>query len=306
MLTTLLLALALDLAFGEPPNRWHPVAWIGRLIIMGRALAPARGRLRLIIYGTLLLIGLLALVVAPTLALGKALSGRGWGGLVIEALLLKLTFSLRGLFSAVGSIQEALIQGNLEKARHLVGWHLVSRPTHELSTNQVVSATVESLAENLTDSLVAPLFFYLLFGLPGAWAYRVINSADSVLGYREGALEYLGKASACLDDLVNWIPARLAALTIVLSAFVVGESGRSAWKLMWRDHGLTASPNAGWTMAAMAGALSVSLEKPGTYRLGGSSLPPVDSIQRAKRVAYVASGLAFASSILTLMLLRGV
>ncbi|HLC41339.1 MAG TPA: cobalamin biosynthesis protein [Methylomirabilota bacterium] len=290
MVATLLLALALDLLFGEPPNRWHPVAWIGRLIVMGRAWAPTRGPLRLIIYGALLVIGLLALVVAVIVVLTEALSGWAWGRLVIDALLLKLTFSLRGLFSAVNSIQQALIQGNLEMARRLVGWHLVSRPTHDLSTDQVVSATVESLAENLTDSVVAPLFFYLLLGLPGAWAFRVINTADSMLGYRDRGLEYLGKASARLDDLVNWIPARIAALTIVLGAFLAGESGRGAWQIMWRDHKLTASPNAGWTMAAMAGALAVTLEKPGAYRLGGSALPTVDAIPRAKRVAYVAVG----------------
>ena len=290
MLTVLLLALALDLSFGEPPNRWHPVAWIGRIIIVGQAWAPTRGQLPLISYGALLLVGGLLLVVLPIIVITLALPGLEWGGIIIEALLLKLTFSLRGLFSAVNSIQQALIQGNLEMARRLVGWHLVSRPSHDLSTDQVVSATVESLAENLTDSVVAPLFFYLLLGLPGAWAFRVINTADSMLGYRDRGLEYLGKASARLDDLVNWIPARIAALTIVLGAFLAGESGRGAWQIMWRDHKLTASPNAGWTMAAMAGALAVTLEKPGAYRLGGSALPTVDAIPRAKRVAYVAVG----------------
>jgi adenosylcobinamide-phosphate synthase len=130
----------------------------------------------------------------------------------------------------------------------------------------------------------------------------VINTADSMLGYREGELEYLGKASARLDDLVNWIPARIAALTIVLGAFMVGKSGRGAWQIMWRDHKLTASPNAGWTMAAMAGALSVALEKPGAYRLGGAALPTVEAISRAKRTVSTAAGLLVAASIAALFL----
>lgn len=302
MLVSLWLALGLDLAFGEPPNRWHPVAWMGWLLDQGQAWAPTRGRLRLLLYGALLLLGVLSLVVIPVTLPSRGLLAWGWGGVIVEAVLLKLTFSVRALFGAARSIQRALAQGNLNEARRLTGWHLVSRPTQELSSAQVVSATVESVAENLTDSFVAPLFFYVVFGLPGAWAYRVINTADSMLGYREGALEYFGKASARLDDLVNWIPARLAAIGIVLGAFFVGGSASGAWRVMWRDHGLTRSPNAGWTMAAMAGALSLTLEKPGAYRLGGSGAPAVEAIPRALRVAGAAIALAITASLAAMTL----
>jgi adenosylcobinamide-phosphate synthase len=151
---------------------------------------------------------------------------------------------------------------------------------------------------------MAPLCFFLLGGLPAAWAYRVVNTADAMLGYRQGELEYLGKTSARLDDLLNWIPARLAGLGIVAGAWVAGESGRRAWRVMLRDRGRTLSPNAGWTIAAMAGALGIVLEKPGAYRLGGDALPGVDAIDRALRVTMAASGLCVAGSLLAALLWR--
>jgi adenosylcobinamide-phosphate synthase len=159
---------------------------------------------------------------------------------------------------------------------------------------------------------VAPICFFLVAGLPGAWAYRVINTADAMLGYRQGELEYLGKAAARLDDLLNWIPARLAALGIVLGAWIAGESGRRAWQVMLRDRGRTRSPNAGWTMAAMAGALGIGLEKPGVYQLGGQlgrelggdAPPGAGAIDRALRVTTAASGLFVAGSLAAALLWR--
>jgi adenosylcobinamide-phosphate synthase len=122
--------------------------------------------------------------------------------------------------------------------------------------------------------------------------YRVVNTADAMWGYREGDLEYLGKPAARLDDLLNWVPARLAAIGIVLGALIRGRRmAVHAWQTMWSEHGRTASPNAGWTMAAMAGALGVALEKPGAYRLGVGLLPTIGHIHRAVVVVLLASGL---------------
>ena len=297
-MTVWLLALAFDLLVGEPPNRLHPVAWIGRLLVWGRAPSRASSPAGLMAAGGGILAGVLLLVVGLAV-LASWLAGRlGWPGLVLEAALLKCAFSLRGLAGAARGVTAALERGSLEEARRRVGRDLVSRPAEELSAPHVASATVESVAENLTDSLVAPLLFFLIGGLPGAWAYRVVNTADAMWGYREGDLEYLGKAAARLDDALNWIPARLAAIGIVLSAFMSGAAaGRAvigAWRTMWRDGGRTASPNAGWTMAAMAGALGVTLEKPGAYRLGSGPLPTARHIHRAVQVMFVASGLSVA------------
>lgn len=295
----LILAVALDLAFGEPPNRWHPVAWIGQLLSWGQSRAPRGGPLALMAYGGFLLMAALASALLPIFVLTRLAGQLGWPGLFLQAWFLKCAFSIRVLLGAGREVSSLLLAGDLEGARRHVGRHLVSRPTDAFAPHQVVSATVESLAENLTDSLVAPIFFYLVFGLPGAWAYRVINTADAMLGYREGELEHLGKVAARLDDLLNLIPARLAGMGIVAGALFAGEAPGRAWRIMWRDHALTASPNAGWTMSAMAGALGVVLEKPGIYRLGDGALPVVESINRAMGVMVWATSLFLAASLST-------
>jgi adenosylcobinamide-phosphate synthase len=294
----LILALAFDLLFGEPPNRWHPVALVGRLLDWGQSRAPRGGPLTLMAYGGFVLLVALAAAILPLLLLTRFAGQLGWPGLILQAWLLKCAFSIRGLLGAGREVNALLQAGDLEGARGRVGRHLVSRPTGALARHQVASAAVESIAENLTDSLVAPLCFYLVFGLPGAWAYRVINTADAVLGYREGELEHLGKVAARLDDLLNLIPARLAGFGIVAGAFLAREAPGRAWRVMWRDHALTSSPNAGWTMSAMAGALGVILEKPGHYQLGGGdpatlgAVPGAESISRALRVT-VSTGALF-------------
>jgi adenosylcobinamide-phosphate synthase len=137
-------------------------------------------------------------------------------------------------------------------------------------------------------------------GLPGAWLYRAVNTADAMIGYREGLLEQLGGASARLDDMLNWIPARLGALALCLGAWLGHESARSAWRTMRRDGGLTESPNAGRTMAAMAGALGVTLEKRGHYRLGDGPPPDVAAMDRAVRVFAGAAGACLCASLLLL------
>jgi adenosylcobinamide-phosphate synthase len=191
-----------------------------------------------------------------------------------------------------------LAAGDLAAARQAVGWHLVSRPTATLDASGVVSATVESIAENLTDAFVAPVFFYLLFGLPGAAFYRAVNTADAMIGYHDGPLEHFGKLAARLDDVLNLLPARLAALALVVGAALVSEDARGAWRTWRRDGRLTESPNAGRTMAAMAGALGVTLTKAGTYRLGSGRAPEVGDIGRALWLFAVAAALAVGALLL--------
>jgi adenosylcobinamide-phosphate synthase len=123
------------------------------------------------------------------------------------------------------------------------------------------------VAEGICDSLVAPLFYFVLFGIPGAIGYRVVNTIDSMIGYH-GKYEYLGKFASQLDDILNFIPARLTAFLLVLAARVMKRNGHNAWQTAFREHNQTQSPNAGWPMAAMAGALDVQLEKVGHYKLG--------------------------------------
>ncbi len=280
------LALILDLLLGDPPNRYHPVAWMGTAIGAARRRAPRQGRLAQFLYGAGLGLGGPAALVGLGYLLEGALDRLpvplGW---LAAAALLKTTFSVRGLAAAAGQIEQALNQGDLSEARRLVGWHLVSRDTSTLDETQVAAATIESVAENTSDGIVAPLLYYALGGLPAALAYRFANTADAMLGYHNPAYEWLGKAPARLDDLANLLPARIGAGLITGAAALAGENARQSWRIWRRDAGKTASPNAGHPMSAMAGALGVELEKVGHYRLGAGGSPPAPGdIRRAVRL----------------------
>jgi adenosylcobinamide-phosphate synthase len=209
------------------------------------------------------------------------------------AVILKATLSVRGLDQAAREVQAALETGDLPTARRLLGWSLVSRDTSELDEPQVASATIESVAENASDSVIAPLFYYALGGLPLALAYRLANTADAMLGYHTPELEWLGKIPARLDDLLNLLPARLTGWLIVLAGPFGSGNPHRAGQTMLHDAGNTASPNAGYPMSAMAGALGVELEKIGHYRLGSGGRKPVSTdIQRARRILFGVAGIA--------------
>jgi adenosylcobinamide-phosphate synthase len=285
-LVPMALAVGLDLALGEPPNRVHPVAWIGAGLMAARRRLPTRGRVIPLFCGA----GLMAIGVGLAVGLGR-LIGLGLAqlprpiALVGEAIALKSLFSIRGLVQAAGLVAEALAIGDLARARTLASWHLVGRPTGDLDAPRVAAAAIESVAENASDSVVGPLLFYAVGGLAGALAYRVMNTADSVLGHRDPEREWLGKVPARLDDLANLVPARLTALMMILAAPSVGGSPIRAFRTWWRDSLATASPNAGHPMSAAAGALGVELEKVGHYRLGeGLRLPEIADIGRSVRL----------------------
>ncbi|MCE1254352.1 MAG: adenosylcobinamide-phosphate synthase CbiB [Anaerolineae bacterium] len=269
------LALVIDALLGDPPNRFHPVAWMGSFIHSLAQRTPRRGK------GLPLLSGGFILLSGGLLSVGFGL----WLqrlcrrlpapiSYLCEALLFSTTIAGRGLASAGHEIEAALSQQNLPEARRLLSWHLVSRDTGALSAAQVSAATIESIAENSSDGLIAPLFYYQLAGLPGAFLYRFANTADAMLGYHDARHEWLGKLPARLDDLLNLIPARLTAGLIVLSAALRGLNWRRALFIWRRDASRTASPNAGQPMSAAAGALGVELEKVGYYRLGEGQPPP--------------------------------
>lgn len=266
-LFVLILALILDLALGEPPNAWHPVAWLGKLMSLEIRLAPQRGKIKQLIFGiAIVIITLAAITAAAYFLLSYVKEVNTMLYIVVSAAILKFTFSLRGLRQAAIAVKKLLSTDKLIEARFSLR-SLVSRGTANLDKSQVVAATVESVAENSCDSFVAPLFYFLLWGVPGAVAYRIINTFDAMIGYR-GDYEHLGKFAARLDDVANFIPARIASLIMVLSAWVCRRNISQAWHIMLRDHSKTPSPNAGWTMSAIAGALEVQLEKTGQYTLG--------------------------------------
>jgi adenosylcobinamide-phosphate synthase len=284
----LALATAIDLALGDPPNSAHPVAGMGRVIAFlekgGWKLNPTAQ----FIYGIGMTLLTMALFVAPAYFLLAYLDDLNQAAyIVVAGVLLKLTFTIKGLRRAARKVKELIQDEKLNETRFELR-ALVSRDTKDLPGPLLVSAAVESVAEGTCDSLVAPLFYFLLFGVPGAIGYRVVNTLDSMIGYH-GRYEHLGKFAARLDDILNFIPARIAALLLVLAA-AMKRKGRNAWQIALRDHVRTESPNAGWPMAAIAGALNIRLEKVGHYALGesGAALAP-ETIDSAVKLFSIAA-----------------
>jgi adenosylcobinamide-phosphate synthase len=293
----LAMALVFDLAAGDLPDRWHPVAWFGAAASnLDRRLTRA-GRRDTATGGTVLT----ALLAGGAWALGwlgaRGTRRAGLVGPVIEALILKQALALRGLLRHADAVRVPLEAGDLERARQAAG-RMVSRPTSDLPAPLVASAAVESVAENLSDSVVAPGLWYLAAGLPGALAYRAANTLDAMVGYR--ARGRFGMVPARLDDLLNLVPARLTAG--LLAAALPGALGRA--KDLVRDAGRTASPNAGWPMAAMAHGLGVRLEKREHHILNpGGKDPGARDIARAGAAA--ARAVALGGALLGATLLAG-
>jgi adenosylcobinamide-phosphate synthase len=290
-----LLAAAMDVALGEPPARLHPVVWIGSLVERLRRTAPGHGPRTQLAWGAAVALIVPALCATGALALLGVLAPSPFATCVAGALVLKPCFAIRALGEAGRTVGRALAAGELDAARfHLRS--LCSRDPSALSAGEIAAGAVESLAENTSDSVVAPLFYYALFGVPGAIAYRAINTLDAMLGYR-GELEYLGKAAARLDDVANWVPARLTAGLLLVAGAPAGGDLRRGLRILRRDGGRTASPNAGRPMAAMAGLLGVALTKPGHYRLGDAEAPlDARTIARAWRICAGAAALAVAGA----------
>ena len=271
-LLILLLALAIDLIFGEPPRAIHPVVWMGKVVSLLERLAPAQGIRAQLVYGGGMVLLTMFIFTSPVyflLLYVDELSPVAY--IVVGVLLLKATFSFRELRRIALEIKAFLNQNNLKEARDRMP-ALVSRETQTLGEPALVSATIESVAENLSDSFVAPVFYFLIFGVPGAVAYRVVNTLDAMIGYH-GKYEYLGKVAARFDDVLNFVPARISGLLLVIAARLCRKDSRNAWQIMLRDHSKTESPNAGWPMSAMAGALRTRLEKVGCYSLGEVNTP---------------------------------
>lgn len=286
-----LVALAVDRWLGEPPVRLHPVVWMGRYLSWAGLRVHARagsasqsaqnykafwlGALAWCAGAAIVFIVILALQMA-ILSLAGQLGGL-WGGLLaalLVGLLLKPMLAWAMLQSEVLAVEKALAPGqggSLQAGRERLRW-LVSRDVTALSEAQVRESAIETLAENLNDSVVAPLFWFVLLGLPGAALYRFANTADAMWGYRgvyQGQnWEWAGKWAARADDVLSWLPARLTALLLVMAA-----GGLSLGRL-WVEARRTPSPNSGWPMAAMALALNVCLQKPHVYALNKPGRAP--------------------------------
>ncbi|RMX06337.1 cobalamin biosynthesis protein CobD [Corticibacter populi] len=313
----MVLALLLDRWPGEPPAALHPVVWMGRTLALAQRLVfgkpaahaaspahaavvptvPARPAWLLFTLGALawllLAAGWMALAVLAARLLQPV---PWWGQALLLAVLLKPMLAWRMLRSE--SLQvEAALQRSLGEGRRQLA-RLVSRDVTLLDAGQVRESAVETLAENFNDSVVAPLFWFLLLGLPGAVLYRFANTADAMWGYpgwRGGYhWQWAGKWAARADDVLSWLPARLTAAMLLLA-----NSGLGHWQTLRRQAGLTPSPNGGWPMAAMALLLGCRLGKPGVYVLNaGAAEPGPDAVAQASRCARRALLLGLAVALL--------
>jgi adenosylcobinamide-phosphate synthase len=300
ILEVFILAVAFDLLLGEPPATIHPVVWIGRLISFLRARArPTR----------LCGLAVALLVIAVTVICGHILVVAAgvvpFLGTFVAAYLLKSTFAIKCLLQTSRDIGR-MIEEDMQKAKAMLP-ALVGRDTSGLSEAQASSAVIESLTENYVDSILSPILYYLLFspfglGLEAALAFKAVSTMDSMLGYKTDELKELGFAAARLDDLANWIPARLSVIIMALArplkaANVIGAA--------LRYHDRTPSPNSGWPISAAAGALEIRLEKPGYYIILDQAREPLPAdIRRSLSYMVSVTALTLAASIIALAVLN--
>jgi adenosylcobinamide-phosphate synthase len=264
------LAIIIDLAVGEYPDRIHPTVSIGKLVIYFKRKAKNPNPKIEKANGVTMAIGIMLIAALPVFLVLYLIRMLPYGEIlyiIVGAILFKATFAISGMGQYTKPIAAALKNNDLTGARKWLPY-IVRRDPNSLNERQIISAAVESIAESTTDGITAPFFFFALFGVPGAYAYRVINTLDSMVGYKTVEFRNIGWFSAKMDTITNWLPARVTAYLMVISALFLGENWREAWSVLQRDKHKTSSPNAGFTISAMAGALSIQLEKQGSYKLG--------------------------------------
>lgn len=308
----LALALLFDAAIGDP--RWfykfipHPVVLIGKPIgFLDRRLnRPERGERDRLIRGGITVLIIVGTAIFIGVALHSWLDAKSWGW-AVEAMILGVFLAMRSLHDHVRRVGKALRAEGLDGGRREIA-HLVSRDPRSLDRHGVARSAIESLAENFSDGVVAPILFYFLFGLPGLLAYKAINTLDSMIGYKTDKHRSFGFVAAKLDDVANWLPARLSGGLICLAAcFTPTAYPSKGVRIMLSDAPKHKSPNAGWPEAALAGALGIALGGPRTYpggevvgvwigegrgNEGRARLEPRD-IDRARGLYLIANGLTW-------------
>ncbi|MFQ5497209.1 MAG: cobalamin biosynthesis protein [Nitrosopumilus sp.] len=292
-------AILLDLIFGDPKNKYHPTAWIGNLI--GKLAPITRNQNPVLekIGGIILIIIISSIVIFLLLTLNIGISLISTDhislivSLIVGALLLKSTIAVRGMEKHAKAVMDSLDQNNLEMARDNLST-IVKRNTKNLDKNHVISGVMESISENTVDGITGPLFYYAIFGLPGAFVYRIINTADSMIGYKTDFFKNLGWFAATCDTILNYIPSRLTGLIMIVSAAILQNNWKESYNTMIRDGKKTESPNAGYPMAALAGALETKFEKINHYKLGdGTTILSKEHISSAITMMKLTSILFF-------------
>ena len=270
-------ALVLDFAVGDPRNKFHPTAWLGSLIAKLTPHTKNSSENLEKLGGVFIILISSGIVVSLIIFLdiGIKLITVNYIYIIISVIvggvLLKTTIAIKGMEKHALAVVTALEQNNISSARDNLSM-IVKRNTKNLDKNHVFSGVLESISENTVDGITGPLFYFALFGLPGAFVYRVINTADSMIGYKTDIFKNVGWFGANCDKILNYIPSRLTGFIMILSAMVLRNNWRKSYEIMIRDGNKTESPNAGYPMAATAGALGVKFEKIDHYSLGDGSI----------------------------------
>ena len=271
-ITIACVALLLDFVFGDPRNRYHPTAWIGSIIAYLTPFAKNSNPLYEKLGGIFVVIIPCFVLVMLLIVLDLSLSFETnyvtiIASIVVSAILLKMTIAIRGMENHAMLVVRSLTQNNIDSARENLSM-IVKRNTKSLDKNHVISGVLESISENTVDGITGPLFYYGLFGLFGAFVYRIVNTADSMIGYKNSIFKNIGLFGAKFDTLLNYVPSRLTGIMMVIAAIMLKQNWRDCYTIMVRDGKKTESPNAGFPMAALAGALGTKFEKIDHYNLG--------------------------------------
>ena len=266
-------AVGLDLTIGDPKNKFHPTAWIGKLIgkvvPYGKSKSPLYEKISGIVF--VLLISGLVTSILFALDYGISLISIDFFGIIVSviigSILFKTTIAIRGMEQHALKIIHALENNDLQSARDNLSM-IVKRNTKNLKKNHIISGTLESISENTVDGITGPLFYFGLFGIFGAFVYRVINTFDSMIGYRTKMFENLGWFAANCDTIINFIPSRLTALLMILGSIIIRINWKNSYHIMVRDNSKLESTNAGYPMSVLAGALNTTFEKIDHYKIG--------------------------------------
>jgi len=270
-------ALLLDFLIGDPKTKYHPTAWIGKLIAVLVPFTRNNSPKKELFGGILIVFAVVAIVSTLLVALdfGISLLTIDIVSLVVSiavgSILLKTTIAIRGMQKHALAVVDALEKDDLDSARNHLSM-IVKRNTKHLDKNHISSAVLESVSENTVDGITGPLFYYAIFGLPGAFVYRAINTIDSMVGYKTALFKNVGWFGAKCDTVLNYLPSRLTALVMILGALILGYNWKESLYIMKRDSRKLESPNAGFPMAALAGALGTKLEKMNYYTIGNGSI----------------------------------
>ena len=270
-------ALLLDFLIGDPKTKYHPTAWIGKLIAVLVPFTRNNSPKKELFGGILIVFAVVAIVSTLLVALDFGISLLTIDivslvvSIVVGSILLKTTIAIRGMQKHALSVVDALEKDDLDSARNHLSM-IVKRNTKHLDKNHISSAVLESVSENTVDGITGPLFYYAIFGLPGAFVYRAINTIDSMVGYKTSLFKNIGWFGANCDTILNYIPSRLTGLVMILSALILGYNWKESFYIMRRDGKKLESPNAGFPIAALAGALGTKLEKINYYAVGDGNI----------------------------------